>query len=78
LPTLIVSLSKAKAGKAMLHSDQTGTAINFVVGHGWDNKEILSNLRHFGEMLAQDLKIDHLNIRLIDDHLNTKEEIQIN
>ena len=28
--------------------------------------------------LAQDLKADHLKIRLIDDHLNTKKELQIN
>jgi hypothetical protein len=30
------------------------------------------------QVLAQDLKADHMKIRLIDEHLNTRKEMQIN
>jgi hypothetical protein len=67
-----------KAADVLLHTDQTGTAISFVVDHGWDNEEILTSFKQIGEMLVQGLKVTHLKIRLIDEHLNTKKEIQIN
>ena len=67
-----------KGKDVLLHTDQTGTAISFVVGHGWDNEEIVTSFKQFGASLAQDLRVTHLTIKLIDDHLNTKKEIQIN
>jgi hypothetical protein len=67
-----------KATDVLLHTDQTGTAVSFVVDRGWDNEEILTSFKQIGEMLLQGLKVTHLKIMLIDDHLNTKKEIQIN
>jgi len=67
-----------KGKDVLLHTDQTGTAISFVVGHGWDDQEIVAWFKQFGEMVAQDLKVTHLKIMLIDDNLNTKKEIPIN
>lgn len=68
----------SKAKDVLLHTDQTGTVISFVLGHGWDDNEILTAFKEVGPMLAEHLKSDHVKIRLIDDHLNTKKEIQIN
>jgi hypothetical protein len=67
-----------KATDVLLHSDQTGTAVSFVVDHGWDNEEILTAFKQIGDSLVQGLKATHLKVMLIDEHLNTKKEIQIN
>jgi hypothetical protein len=67
-----------KATDVLLHTDQAGTAVSFVVDRGWDNEEILTSFKQIGEMLVQGLKVTHLKIMLIDEHLNTKKEIQIN
>ena len=68
----------SKAKDVLLHIDQTGTVISFVLGHGWNDEEILTAFRQVGPMLAEHLNADHIKIRLIDDHLNTRKEIQIN
>lgn len=68
----------SKTKDVLLHTDQTGTVISFVLGRGWDDEEILAAFKQVGPMLAQDLKADHMKIRLIDDHLNTKKEMEIN
>jgi hypothetical protein len=67
-----------KATDVLLHTDQTGTAISFVLDHGWDNEEILTSFKQIGEMLVPGIRVTHLKIMLIDEHLNTKKEIQIN
>ena len=67
-----------KATDVLLHTDQTGTAVSFVVDHGWDNEEILTAFKQIGDSLVQGLKATHLKVMLIDEHLNTKKEIQIN
>jgi uncharacterized protein YxeA len=67
-----------KSKDVLLHTDQSGTVISFVLGRGWDDEEILTAFKQAGGTFAQDLKADHLKIRLIDDHLNTKNEIPIN
>jgi hypothetical protein len=67
----------SKTKDVLLHTDQTGTVISFVLSRGWDDEEILTAFKQVGPMLAQHLKADHLKIRLIDDHLNTKKEIPI-
>jgi undecaprenyl pyrophosphate synthase len=61
----------------LLHTDQTGTVISFVLGRGWNDEEILTAFKQVGPKLAQDLKADHMKIRLIDYHLNTRKEMQI-
>ena len=66
-----------KAADVLLHTDQTGTVISFVVGQGWDSEQIFTALKKVGPTWAQHLKADHLKIRLIDDHLNTLKEIPI-
>ena len=66
-----------KAADVLLHTDQTGTAVSFVVDRGWDNEEILTAFKQIGTMLVPGLKVTHLKIMLIDEHLNTKKEIQI-
>jgi hypothetical protein len=68
----------SKSKDVLLHTDQSGTVISFVLGRGWDDEEILTAFKQVGGTFAQDLKADHLKIRLIDDHLNTKKEIPIN
>jgi hypothetical protein len=68
----------SKNKDVLLHTDQTGTVISFVLGRGWDDEEIVTAFKQVGGTFAQDLKADHLKIRLIDDHLNTKKEIPIN
>jgi hypothetical protein len=68
----------SKSKDVLLHTDQSGTVISFVLGRGWDDEEILTAFKQVGGTFAQDLKADHLKIRLIDDHLNTKKELQIN
>jgi undecaprenyl pyrophosphate synthase len=68
----------SKTKDVLLHTDQAGTTISFVLGHGWDDEEILTAFKQVGPVLAEDLKANHITIRLIDDHLNTKKEIPIN
>lgn len=68
----------SKTKDVLLHTDQAGTVISFVLGHGWDDEEILTAFKQVGPVLAEDLKANHMTIRLIDDHLNTKKEIPIN
>jgi hypothetical protein len=67
-----------KGKEVLLHTDQTGTIISFVVGQGWEDEEIQNAFKQVGDTLAQDLEVNHLKIRLIDDHLNTKKELPIN
>jgi hypothetical protein len=67
----------SKTKDVLLHIEPTGTVISFVVGQGWDSEEIFTALKQIGPTWAQDLKADHLKIRLIDDHLNTLKEIPI-
>lgn len=40
--------------------------ISFVLGRGWDDEEIVTAFKQVGRTFAQDLKADHLKIRLID------------
>jgi hypothetical protein len=68
----------SKSKDVLLHTDQSGTVVSFVLGRGWNDEEIVTAFKQVGGTFAQDLKADHLKIRLIDDHLNTKNEIQVN
>jgi hypothetical protein len=68
----------SKTKDVLLHTDQSGTVISFVLGRSWDDAEIVTAFKQVGGTFAEDLKVNHLKIRLIDDHLNTKNEIPIN
>jgi hypothetical protein len=68
-----------KAKDVLLHRDEKGTVISFVVNAtAWSDDKMLSEFKIVGDGLAADLNLHQLTLRLIDDHLNTKKEIPIN
>ena len=68
-----------KAKDVLLHRDEKGTVISFVVNAtAWSDDKMLSEFKTVGDGLAADLNLHQLTLRLIDDHLNTKKEIPIN
>ena len=69
----------SKEKDVLLHRDQSGTVISFVVNAtAWTDDEMLKAFKTVGDTLATDLNLHQLKLRLIDDHLNTKKEIAIN
>jgi uncharacterized protein YxeA len=69
----------SKEKDVLLHQDQSGTVISFVVNAtAWTDEEMLNAFKTVGDTLATDLNLHQLKLRLIDDHLNTKKEIAIN
>ena len=67
------------AKDVLLHRDQSGTVISFVVNaSGWSDDKMAAAFKTVGDGLAADLNLHQLTLRLIDDHLNTKKEIPIN
>jgi hypothetical protein len=67
------------AKDVLLHRDQSGTVISFVVNaSAWSDDKMVTAFKTVGDGLAADLNLHQLTLRLIDDHLNTKKEIPIN
>jgi hypothetical protein len=64
----------------LLHKDESGTAISFVVvnASAWTDDQMLTAFKTLGDGLAADLNLHQLTVKLIDEHLNTKKEIPIN
>jgi hypothetical protein len=67
------------AADVLLHRDQSGTVVSFVVNaNAWTDDKMVIMFKSIGDALAADLNLHQLKLRLIDDHLNTKLEIPIN
>ena len=67
------------AKDVLLHRDEKGTVISFVVNaSGWSDDKMVPAFKTVGDGLAADLNLHQLTVKLIDEHLNTKKEIPIN
>jgi hypothetical protein len=68
---------KNKADVLLKKTDSEGTVVSFVGSWNWKDEKIVSAFKQIGEDIAAKGLGKPLTIRLLDDHLNTMNEIKV-